>query len=397
MIGFFFPDYWNYQTEIDGKVYKFYDEHGNSDVEGAKTHLLKEEEKQRKTDGYTLWKSQHPFTLQDAFAIRDENIWPVRIIKDHQILLRQTYESLCVDLVPDDLDSSKLVHKISTWKPVNTLKIDPKKNNRGVIEIDELPPDSPKWGLFYAGVDPIRQTNTVTSVSLMSVTIWKATHMKHGKLVTEYPVARYTGRFDTWEETYENVMNLIRFYNARVAVESNVTGFHEWAISKGYSHYFMRRREIHILNEMVPNSTISDEIGVRMEGQLKAKALEFGVAYVDQVLTSYEIPDPDSKNPEDKIKKYVYGVSRLRDIMLLEEMLKFSPKLNTDRIISFVLGLMACRSNTNRSVIVDEPEPLHYRLNKPKPEVVITNHFSRGPSIKNQVSNQTIRGHFRKR
>lgn len=381
-ICFFVPDYWNYITEYEGEVLKCFDVHGNSDIPLAQKLLLEEEEVMKKKDTYTLWKSQHPWNLQDAFAIREENIWPTKIIKDHQQYVRATYSPLCVDIIPDENDKTKLTHKISTWKPVNTLRVDPMKDNRGVVEIDELPVDNPKWGLYYAGVDPIRSTNTTTSRSLMSVYIWKATHMRDGKIIQDYPVARYTGRFYTWEETYETCMNLIKYYNARVAVESNVSSFTEWAISKGYGHYFMHRKEIHILNEMMPNSTITNEIGVRMEGVFKEKALEFGVTYVDEVISVY-----DKEVDGEKQKVFVYGVQRLKDVMLMEEMLKFNPKLNTDRIIAFVLGLMAARSNTNRSLIVHEDVAKDHRtsrqiqptlkLNSNLSRITLTNHFTK--------------------
>jgi hypothetical protein len=353
-ICFFFPDYWNYLAiDEEGNPVKCYDEDGNSDIELAKEYLLKEEEKQKTKDNFILWKSQHPWNLQDAFAIREDNIFPTRIVKDHQTLLRQTYNPLTVKLLENN---GQISHELSYDPPVSTLKINPTKDNRGVIEIDELPIDNPPWGLYYAGVDPIRQTNTVTSKSLMSVYIMKASHVdSKGRMVADFPVARYTGRFPTWEETYEVSMRLCRYYNARVAVESNVTGFHEWAIQKNYGYYFMHRKEIYLLNEWMPNSTIQNEIGIRMEGEFKKKALDFAVAYVDEIISSYE---------KDGEKQYIYGVSRLRDIMLMEEMLKFTAKLNTDRIVSFTLALIAARSSTNRSLVVKETSETNINQNR---------------------------------
>ena len=49
-------------------------------------------------------------------------------------------------------------------------------------------------------------------------------------------------------------------------------------------------------------------------------------------------------------------MTRIKDPMVLEEMLKFNPRLNTDRLISFMLALMAARSNTNRNIIVETRE-----------------------------------------
>ena len=376
-IGFFVPDFWNYVANDPEKgIVRCYDIDGNSDIELAKSYLLKEEESQKGKESYILWKSQHPWNLQDAFNIREENIWPVKVIKDHQIHLRMTYTPLCVELYDNETmpwgnnsNEYAVSHKISYNKPINSLKVDPTKDNRGVVEIDEMPIDNAPYGLYYAGIDPIRPVNTVTSKSLMSVCIFKAAHMKEGKLITDYPVARYTGRYPTWEETYEVCLRLCKFYNARIAVENNVSGFQEWIIRKNLSYMLMHRREIYIINELMPNSTIRDEIGIRMEGVFKQKALEFAISYVDEILSSSLETVRQENNGEIIEKeniKFTYGVTRLRDVMLLEEMMKFDSKLNTDRLVAFMCGLMAARSNTNRNLIVSEkPSNAHNPKNNP--------------------------------
>lgn len=364
-IGFFVPDFWNYvANDPDKGIVRCYDQDGNSNIDLAKEYLLKEEESQKGKESYILWKSQHPWNLQDAFNIREENIWPVKVIKDHQIYLRMKYTPLCVELYDNETitwgnnpNEYGVSHKVSYLKPVTNLKVDPTKDNRGVVEIDEMPIDNAPYGLYYAGIDPIRPVNTVTSKSLMSVCIFKAAHMKEGKLITDYPVARYTGRYPTWEETYEVCLRLCKFYNARIAVENNVSGFQEWIIRKNLSYMLMHRREIYIINELMPNSTIRDEIGIRMEGVFKQKALEFAISYVDEILSSsMEVIKQDNNGEivEKENIKFTYGVTRLRDVMLLEEMLKFDSKLNTDRLVAFMCGLMAARSNTNRNLIVSE-------------------------------------------
>ena len=376
-IGFFVPDFWNYVANDPEKgIVRCYDIDGNSDIELAKAYLLKEEESQKGKESYILWKSQHPWNLQDAFNIREENIWPVKVIKDHQIHLRMTYTPLCVELYDNETmpwgnnsNEYAVSHKISYNKPINSLKVDPTKDNRGVVEIDEMPIDNAPYGLYYAGIDPIRPVNTVTSKSLMSVCIFKAAHMKEGKLITDYPVARYTGRYPTWEETYEVCLKLCKFYNARIAVENNVSGFQEWIIRKNLSYMLMHRREIYIINELMPNSTIRDEIGIRMEGVFKQKALEFAISYVDEILSSSLETVKQENNGEIIEKeniKFTYGVTRLRDVMLLDEMMKFDSKLNTDRLVAFMCGLMAARSNTNRNLIVSE-KPTGAHIPKPKP------------------------------
>ena len=367
-ICFFFPDYWNYITEENGIVIKCYDKDGNSDVELAKQYLRKEEIEQRKKgeEKYRLWRSQHPWNLQDAFAIREENPFPVDIIKEHQTFLIQTYKPLTVEIKKEQ---GKVKHHFIDGFPVRTLKVDPYKDNRGCIEIYELPVDNPPWGLYYAGIDPIAAKNTTTSKSLQSVTIYKAMHYVGDKLCPDYPVAQYTGRHPKWEDTYQMSLDLMHLYNTRTCVENNIPDFIEWTIKQGESKYLMRRKEVLMVNEFVPLSSIRDEIGVRMEGELKKKALAFLETYVDEIIGTYF--------DEEGHSKYRYGVTRIKDPMVLEEMIKFNPKLNTDRIISLIMALMAARSNTNRNIII-EAKSFNQPIEK-KPKLYIPSQFVQKP------------------
>ena len=368
-IGFFFPDYWNFiTTDPEKGVVECYDKDGNSNVELAKEYLKKEEIEQRKKgeEKFRMWKSQHPWNLQDAFAMREENPFPVDLIKEHQTLLVQTYKPLTVEIKKEE---GKLKTHFIEGFPVRTIKVDPHKDNRGCIEIFELPVTNPPWGLYYAGIDPIAAKNTSTSKSLQSVTVYKAIHYVGEKLVMDYPVAQYTGRHPKWEDTYRTSLDLMHLYNTRTCVENNISDFIEWCIKQGESKYLMRRKEVTMLNEMVPNSTIRDEIGVRMEGEFKKKSLRFLETYVDEIVgTEFE---------EDGTAHYIYGVTRIKDIMLLEELLKFNPRQNVDRVISMMLALISARSNTNRNIIV-ETKSQDYRP-KPKTQLIIPSQFQQRP------------------
>lgn len=368
-ICFFFPDYWNYITSDPNKgIVRCYDEDGNSDIDLAKSYLLKEEAEQRKKgeEKFRLWKSQHPWNLQDAFAIREENPFPVDLIKEHQTFLIQTYKPLTVELKKE---ANKLKHHFIEGFPVKTLKVDPNKDNRGCIEVYELPVNNPPWGLYYAGIDPIAAKNTSTSKSLQSVTIYKAIHYVGEKLVMDYPVAQYTGRHPKWEDTYKISLDLVQFYNARTCVENNITSFIEWMIKEGESKWLMRRKEVTMINEFVPTSSVRDEIGVRMEGELKKKAMTFVESYLDEIIgTEFE---------ETGESHYIYGVTRIKDVMLLEEFLKFTPRLNTDRVVSFMLALLAARSNTNRNFVVDT-KPYDYTPKKEQ-KLIMPSQFTTRP------------------
>lgn len=346
LICFFVPDTWNYiGVDDQNNFIKCYDEHGNTDLEIAEYHFSLEETKNKKKgpDKYRIWKSQHPRTLKDAFGIREDNPFAVEMIKEHQTVLHQRYKPMTVKLKEED---GVVKHYFSEEAPIRSLRVNPDKDNSGAIEIYELPPSNIPWGMFYAGIDPIAAKNTSTSHSLMSITIYKAIHYVGERIVMDYPVASYTGRHAKWELTYETCLLLMKFYNARTAVENNIPDFIEWCIKRGESRRLLRRKEIHMVNEFVPQSTIRDEIGIRMEGELKKKALNFLATYIEDVIgTEFD---------DEGLPYTIYGVTRIKDPMLLEELLSYTPKLNTDRLIAFALALMAARSNTNRNIIVED-------------------------------------------
>jgi len=346
-IGFFYPDEWNY-TYMDPytkEIVKCYDEHGNSDIELALKYITIEEEK-AKAGGeqeYKMYKSQHPRTLQDAFDQRENNPFPTTLLKqiEQELILKK---DIIVKLERDG--SGKLKHKFVDDIPISTLYPRPDDDNRGAILIWEFPQVNPPLGLYYAGIDPIYNLDTSTSKSLMSITIYMADHERDGKYVEGYPVASYTGRHKRVTETYQICADLLEYYNAMAAVESNVKDFIEWMIRQGKRKYLLNRSQMIIISDMMPNSTIRDEIGVRMEGKFKTRCIEKVIRYLEQ-------PIADAFNINTGESTTRYGAHKIKDKMLIQEFINWTPKLNTDRFVSFVLALVASESSTTKNFIVD--------------------------------------------
>jgi hypothetical protein len=350
--GFFFPEEWNYTHQDDetGEVIRCYDKDGNSNISLAVELIEREDAKQKlKKDpaSYRLWKSQHPRTLRDAFDQREDNPFPTELLKEQQKLIIGE-KRIIVSLEKDF--HGKITHKFSDHIPISKIKPNPNEDNRGAVVVYEFPIDKPPFGLYYAGVDPIYNLDTSTSGSLMSITVWIGTHERDGKIVEPYPVCEYTGRHKNVRDTYSQVALIIEWYNARTAVESNVKDFTEWMIRQGKSRFLMRRKELTVISEMSQNSTIRDEIGVRMEANFKQRALEKFIAWLQTpVSTEFDMETGESND--------IYNVSKLRDPMLIKEMLQFTPKLNTDRIVSNLLAIIAVQSDTNRHIITGVKNP----------------------------------------
>lgn len=343
-IAFFFPDEWNYiYKDSHGEIIKCYDEHGNSNIPLAISRLELEEEEAKKKDehSYKLWKSQHPRTLQDAFDQREDNPFPTTKLKERELELLSE-KKIIVSLFRGD--KGKVFHKFSQDIPVDKLSPNPFEDNRGAIIVKHLPIENPPFGLYYAGIDPIWNVDTSTSKSLMAITIWIGTHERDGRIVEPYPVATYVGRHKKVYETYQICLDLIEFYNARVAVESNVKDFIEWMIKQGKLRFLMRRSELTVISEMMPNSSIRDEIGFRMTEDFKRRGIE-------KLINWMETPIASEFNLETGDSKDVYNVSKLWDQMFIKECLRYTKKLNTDRLVSNIGALIAAQSDSNRHII----------------------------------------------
>jgi len=381
-IAFFFPEEWNYihQDEETGEIIRCYDKDGNSNIELAVNLIEKEIERQKRLkdeQGFKLWLSQHPRNLQDAFDQREDNPFPTHLLKEReQELLTKKFN--IVSFFRDEKGKPK--HKFSDDVPVSKLKPNPGEDNRGAVVIKELPMDKAPFGLYYAGVDPIFNVDTSTSRSLMSIVIWIGYHEKGGKICEPYPVAWYTGRHKKTHETYQICLDLIEFYNARAAIENNVKDFIEWMIRQGKSRYCMTRRELTVINEMMPNSTIRDEIGIRMETQLKSRAVEKMVHWLENVCAvEFDMVTGEGKD--------IYNVSKIGDLMWIRELLRYSPKLNTDRLVANLCALIAIQSDSNRHIInevdftpKEKPKNLSKGLPSPFQSKGMSSSFKKLPS-----------------
>ena len=211
--------------------------------------------------------------------------------------------------------------------------------------IDEMPFPNPQWGMYYAGVDTISPLMGTTSISLQSIHIYKAAHEIDGEFAEDKLVAWYTGRTDDPYGSYEISRKLIKFYNARALVENNNRNYIEWMIKENERTCLMRKSDVPISKELIYNSNVSGvEYGINVT-RLKDYLISLAIEYISEVIgTRFNEKTGESTS--------IYGVTRIKDKMLLKEMLEYSSKKNTDRLDSFCLALLAAKSNTNRGVKV---------------------------------------------
>jgi hypothetical protein len=152
IIGLFIPEQWSMPPYID--------EHGNSLVEEALEALEKEFEKAKRDlepAAYQLTVSQHPRTIEEAFASRKLSVFPPHLIaKQQQRIAEKTYSVEYIELSRDA--EGKIIDKPSRKTPIMEWPVSKNTvDKEGVICIYERPHKDPSFGMYYASVDPVAE------------------------------------------------------------------------------------------------------------------------------------------------------------------------------------------------------------------------------------------------
>lgn len=347
----FIPVQWNYIHPIyeddnvpeEDKVIiglvKCYDEDGNSDIPKAIKLIGETREKRKKQNpaSYTFYCSQNPMTLDELYQSRETNIFDNQLITKQILWLEENYKEVTVELKEKD---DKIYHEL-VHKPIVTdfpLKND--SYREGCVVMIEPPIANPKPYMYFAGVDPVKLL-LGRGESLFSIHIYLNYYEENNILKGGYPVAHYTGRYFDDNDTFEIGRKLIKYYNAMTTCESDVDSFINYMKSKNEEHYLLKRSQIPILKDLVPNSNISgDEYGIRMNtGGTSSRVKNHGLTKIKEYMEEkLDIRKDDFGN--DII---VYGIERIKDKMLLQEWNEYNDKGNFDRNISFMLALITAK------------------------------------------------------
>ena len=333
VIGLFIPEQWSMPPYID--------QYGNSLVKEALEALDKEFEKMKKDldpGAYQLTISQHPRTLEEAFATRKVSVFPPHLVaRQMQRIQDKEYPVEYLELSRND--EGKIIDKPSRKIPIMEFPLSKKTEDKeGVLCIYERPSKDPQFGTYYASVDPVSEGKTTTSDSLCSIYVYKnpvevikdsGNGSVESSIERDGIVASWCGRFDDLTKTHERLEILIEWYNAWTIVENNVALFIQYMISKKKQRYLVPKDMILFLKDIGANRNVFQEYGWKNVGTLfKGNVLSYGIEFLKEEL------DHETKENGD-IVKTVYGVERIPDIMLLKEMQAYRDGLNVDRLVAF--------------------------------------------------------------
>ena len=316
----------------------------------GKEMILKNREQVKKASGLEAYLKEvmyYPLTHEECFMEMSQNIFPVDLLQEQ--LQKLTANEVRADFVelyvkPD----GKVAHKFTDKKPVENFPTKPTDNLEGTIQIWEYPILDAPYGLYTAGTDPYKQSQAQYSTSLGSTYVYKRIHNLSGEGWQNIVVAAYTGRPKKIDMWYENTKNLLKFYNAKSLCENMDYGFIQHCVEKNEGARILERTPS-FLTDIHPNSMVNRDYGIHMTKEIKAYLLGLIIEYITEV-TDIE------RDSDGNITKERLGVTRILDPLLIKELIKYSPKLNVDRIIAFGLTLAMTRSLSNKITIHSNAE-----------------------------------------
>tara|TARA_R110002126_G_scaffold15306_11_gene63021 strand:+ start:4268 stop:6472 length:2205 start_codon:yes stop_codon:yes gene_type:complete len=356
MSGLFIPEQWSMPPHID--------EYGNSLVEDALQALDEQFAKWKdelSPEDYQLRISQHPRNIEEAFAHRTVSVFPTHLLTAQQRRIEdKEYGYEFLDISTDE--NGKPVVKASNKQPIKEFPITKKTEDKtGCLVVWERPVAEPSFGQYYASIDPVSEGKTTTSESLCSIYVMKApievtkitgteteTYIEPDKIV-----AAWCGRYDDINKTHQKLELIIEWYNAWTVIENNISLFIQYMMSRKKQRYLVPKSQIMFLKDLGANANVFQEYGWKNTGTLfKAHLLSYAIEYCKEEL------DVETK-ADGTIVRTKYGIERIPDHMLLQEMREYAPGVNVDRLVSFAALVAFMRiQQTNRGytkkVIMDD-------------------------------------------
>lgn len=327
-----------------------------SDEEKAKAQTKKEiEEAEKASDSKAALKARmyFPDDPDDCFLSEEINEFPIEAIKEHLNYLDSLNKNGdCVKLFRDS--AGRVQFSFDTkLKPIQDFPVTGTTLKDAPVVIYEPPvdvPDNIPPLLYIAGGDPYNTSVSNTSPSLGTIYIYKRLYDPINGTYQNMIVASYAGRPAQMKEWHEIVEMLLELYNATLLIENAGTNFIEYMSNKHKAHYLADG--YNLLREITPNTSIAGKPkGLPPTIKVIEHCMALLYDYCKEPLT---ITDESGK----QITKL--GVTRIKDRMLLVEMLNYSSTVNVDRIVAFRHALAYDHHLLKISPLVkysDNPEP----------------------------------------
>lgn len=313
--AFFVPVYANMSVLDSNGNRRFMDIYGNTIKDKAVEYAMSEREKviegssdSRAIDRYS---AENPVTPQEACLELTGNIFPKKELMMQLAKIRSNRKLQSHKQIGDLI----YINGVLTWqikKSGDIVKYPLGKHDKtdGAIVIWEHPVKDAPHGLYIAGCDPYDHDKAGTN-SLGSTFIYK--RFQNFEEYYDIIVAEYTGRPDRAEDYYENVRNLLLYYNARLLYENERKGIFPYFTQK-HSDYLLADQP-DIINDIIGKSSVQRRKGIHMNTQI----IDYSEGLIKEWLN--EEYAPGFKN-----------LTRILSEPLLEELIQYNDKGNFDRV-----------------------------------------------------------------
>ncbi len=151
-------------------------------------------------------------------------------------------------------------------------------------------------------------------------------------------MAAYTCRYDDLRRVNTIAEHLIIWYNALAAVENNVPSFINHIQQRGLQRHLATKDQLSFISELKTNTNVYSPYGFRTNETIKTYFIDIVSDYITEEIDISYVGDTE------RVLKKTFGVERIRDLALLEELRQYHDKLNTDRFIAFAAGLALMKS-----------------------------------------------------
>jgi hypothetical protein len=316
-IGFFVPAYY--------ALNQYKDDNGNTNVEAAKSYLLKVREKKKRSkdsSALDLEMMNYPIVPSEMFLNKKGNIFPTALLRDRQVEIETDtkYENaLYIGKLKINSDTGKvewLLDPNVRFIKKFPLTKDDEVNKEGGLVIYNHPVSDEQgdilYGRYIAGCDPYDHDDAGTG-SLGATLVYDR--------FTNQIVAEYTGRPQTAREYYENVRKLLIYYNAKLLYENERKGIYDYFESK-HSVYLLQEQP-EIIKDVLQNSRVNRSYGMHMNNALKR--------YGEELIKTWLL------SPHDDGDSEILNTHKLRCLPLIQELVSYNPQGNYDRVMAFMM------------------------------------------------------------
>lgn len=323
----------------------YMDSNGNSDIKGAREHILsKREEKREGKDkrGLDQLIAEQPLTPREATLQTTSNLFPAAELLEQ--FNRVTTNKLF------NLDASGILVKDHTGtvkfspdrdrNPILDFPLMDEQDDKGAIVIVEKPyldatGRSPK-GMYIVCHDPYAHDGKTASVSLGAAYVLK----RPNNLSLTYHdciVASWVGRPPTQDEYNDQLFYLAEYYNAKIDFENDRGEVIAYA--RREKKLGMLGEELKMLHKKeLMSATTERPYGMHMTNPRKVQGEIYLKDWLNTKITRVE----------DKDIKILHMI---RDPALLTELMRFNHDGNFDRVMALMVGMYSQKEHTHRQVV----------------------------------------------